>query len=85
MYVLVRDKYECSAAKRVEKLLTSRPFTFHPINPKQFKKVITIRGDVTEPNLGLSKEDRESLKNNVHVVFHVAACVKFDASFKYEQ
>lgn len=35
-------------------------------------------GDFMEPELGLSEEDRQTLIDNVDVVFHVAATVKFD-------
>lgn len=45
-------------------------------------KIVPIAGDVTEPELGISKEDQETLTIHVSVVFHSAATVKFDEALK---
>lgn len=37
-----------------------------------------IEGDMMEHNLGIGDEDAETLRNNVSIVFHSAATVKFD-------
>jgi fatty acyl-CoA reductase len=42
------------------------------------KKVIAVEGDCREPNLGLSPDDRQRIVENVNIVFHVAATVRFD-------
>lgn len=42
------------------------------------KKIVVINGDVTLPNLGLADEQRSELCNEVSIVFHCAASVKFD-------
>lgn len=42
------------------------------------KKLIPIIGDVTQLRLGLSDEDYNILIENVTIVFHVAASVRFD-------
>ena len=47
-----------------------------------FKKLKAVAGDVGEENLGLSKEDRQILIDNVNVVFHSAATLDFQASLK---
>lgn len=41
-------------------------------------KLQPILGDMTELRLGLSDSDYDYLVNNVSVVFHVAASVRFD-------
>lgn len=41
-------------------------------------KVIPLSGDITEPDLGLSAEDAKLICDNVSVVFHCAATVRFD-------
>lgn len=41
-------------------------------------KIVPIAGDVTEPELGISAADRETLIRDVSIVFHSAATVKFD-------
>ena len=46
--------------------------------PDKVAKLIPIAGDILEPNLGLSKEDIETVTENVSIVFHSAASVRFD-------
>ena len=41
-----------------------------------------IQGDIAQANLGIREEDREKLINEVSVVFHSAATVKFDEALK---
>ena len=31
-----------------------------------------------EPKLGLSEEDTQTIQENVNIIFHVAATIKFD-------
>lgn len=46
------------------------------------EKLLPILGDMTELRLGLSDKDYNFLTENVTVVFHVAASVRFDESIK---
>lgn len=41
-------------------------------------KLQAISGDVTELELGMSASDRKLLTDNVSIVFHTAASVRFD-------
>ncbi|KAH7968516.1 hypothetical protein HPB52_009109 [Rhipicephalus sanguineus] len=50
--------------------------------PDALGKVRAVVGDLTEPNLGLSWADLAALIENVSVVFHAAATVKFDEPLK---
>lgn len=50
--------------------------------PEAIEKVILIKGDCEEINLGISAEDRQILIDNIDIVFHVAASVRFDDSLK---
>lgn len=45
---------------------------------KIFEKVQAIAGDVSAPDLGLSKDDRQKLIDEVEFVFHCAATIRFD-------
>lgn len=47
-----------------------------------FTKIILIEGDVSKLNLGISEEDRRILNEEVEIVFHVAATVRFDENLK---
>ena len=44
-----------------------------------FDKVVPVAGDILEPDMSLSEEDTQLLIENVSVVFHLAATVRFDA------
>ncbi|KAH7969110.1 hypothetical protein HPB52_014706 [Rhipicephalus sanguineus] len=46
--------------------------------PGALEKVTAIAGDLSQPGLGLSESDRDTLVNNVSVVFHSGATVNFD-------
>ena len=51
-------------------------------NPAALGKVVPILGDITEPGLGIGEADLELLKENVSIVFHLAATIKFDAPLR---
>lgn len=51
-------------------------------DPKRLQKIIFIAGDISKPNIGLNHADVQMLKENVNIVFHSAATVRFDQSIK---
>lgn len=50
--------------------------------PNFAEKVIAVNSDLTQPELDLSKEDQSILTENIHVVFHCAATVRFNEPLK---
>nr|CAD7567812.1 unnamed protein product [Timema californicum] len=46
------------------------------------KKIVLVPGDISQPDMGISPEDRERLRREVSVVFHLAATLKFDENLK---
>ena len=52
------------------------------LRPISKKNIVSLDGDITKPELGLSETERELVIDNVSVVFHCAASVKFDAPLK---
>jgi fatty acyl-CoA reductase len=42
------------------------------------KKIYPIQGNVLEHELGICNDDLEKLKEEVSIIFHSAATVKFD-------
>lgn len=42
-----------------------------------------MKGDMSEPFLGLSEDDQQLLHETVHIVFHSAATVRFDEELRY--
>lgn len=51
-------------------------------NPDFRNKLEAIEGDLMLPSMGISKEDEEKLIDNVNIVFHSAATVRFDEPIK---
>lgn len=47
-----------------------------------YDKLHCLPGDILLPNLNLSEENLTEVKNNVSVVFHMAANVRFDQPLK---
>ncbi|XP_061395538.1 putative fatty acyl-CoA reductase CG5065 [Musca vetustissima] len=82
MYVLIRSKKGKSAAERLEETLNSTLFRrAREEQPDAFKRIIPIEGDCNELGLGISAENLQKLQN-VNLIFHVAACVRFDDTLK---
>ena len=52
--------------------------TLRQERPEALKKLVPMRGDITMDKLGLSWNDTQTLIENVSVVFHSAARVRFD-------
>lgn len=50
----------------------------------EYKDIIhVVKGDMSEPFLGLSEDDQRLLHETVEVVFHSAATVRFDEELRY--
>lgn len=46
--------------------------------PNFHEKLVPVFGDITLPELGIKPEDLKLLCDNVNVVFHSAATIRFD-------
>ena len=80
VYVLIRSKKDATAQERLDELLKSKIFSFHQYSVNQFNKFVALNGDCSQFDMGLSDEDKLKLINEVNIVFHCAASVRFDAS-----
>lgn len=79
IYILLRPKKGKQVGQRLEEILNSELFShLKEQQPYVIKKVIPIAGDITLPDLGINNSDRSTLIENVSVVFHSAATVRFD-------
>ena len=54
----------------------------HDEQPAVFEKLLPVAGDIMEPGLGLNESDMQLLIDNVAVVFHLAATIRFDAPLR---
>jgi fatty acyl-CoA reductase len=78
IFILMRSKRGQEPNQRLEEFLKCEYFSKR-LNPNDLRsKLDIIEGDITQPQLGISPEDREKLINCVSVVIHSAASVKFD-------
>lgn len=82
IYALVRSKKGQNAQERLEKMLNG--YTFNTLRDKvdMFGKMKAIPCDSDASGLGISEHHLEILRNEVTVVFHGAASVKFDDPMK---
>lgn len=46
--------------------------------PKFYHKVSVVNGNLEQPGFGLSDEDKQKLSDEVNIIFHSAATVRFD-------
>jgi len=51
--------------------------------PQFTSKVFAVSGNIADEGLGLEDDQKSYLEENVNVVFHSAATVKFDEPLKY--
>jgi len=83
LYVLIRPKRDVLPQLRLEKIFEGPLFKqLKEVNPSCFKKVIAINGDITLPKLGISQEDLTTIIENVSVIFHAAATIRFDEELR---
>ena len=52
-------------------------------NPDFKSKCKAIEGDIVEEGLGIDQSDVDLLTQEVSVIFHSAATIKFDEEMKY--
>ncbi|XP_017781326.1 PREDICTED: putative fatty acyl-CoA reductase CG8306 isoform X2 [Nicrophorus vespilloides] len=85
IYLLLRPKRGKEINQRLEEIKKNLVFEklFETTSVDEaFKNVKCVAGDVGQPDLGLSPEDRKMLKDNVNVIFHSAATLDFAESLK---
>lgn len=79
IYVLIREKEEESADQRLKKIIDSSAFDrVKKQDINVLNKIVTVPGNISEKNLGLTTEHLKIIQEKVSVVFHVAATVKFN-------
>ncbi|CAG9766285.1 unnamed protein product [Ceutorhynchus assimilis] len=79
IYVIIRPKRGLNIQERMERLLENEIFSDVRSN---FSKIKALAGDLCKSNLGLSKEDKETLETRAHIVFHCGASVSFISNLR---
>nr|CAI5836687.1 unnamed protein product [Callosobruchus analis] len=84
IYVLIREKKGKDPAKRIKEMTDVALFdVLKKTYPDNLRKILPIIGDVTEISLGISQDDRNKLIDEIHIVYHIAASIRFDDPLKY--
>ncbi|KAG5873648.1 hypothetical protein JTB14_001483 [Gonioctena quinquepunctata] len=83
LYLLIRNKKGKNMNMRVEEIFDDVIFDrLKKECPKFRHKVVGIAGDCLLADLGLSIQDKKVLVNEVNIIFHVAATVRFDEKLR---
>lgn len=79
IYVMVRGTPNKPFQKRKDQFLNHIAFkNLSERKPHTLKKIKIIEGDLLDPNLNLTESDRKTLCDNVSIIFHSAADVRFE-------
>jgi len=79
IYLLIRGSKGKSPHERTNEMTSKKPFTVRLKQDFVKQKLVAIESDLAESKLGLSEQDLRTLEDQVSVIFHVAASVKFEA------
>ncbi|XP_060533075.1 fatty acyl-CoA reductase wat-like [Cylas formicarius] len=83
LYLVIRSKKGKCMEERLDELFDDVLFSrLKKECPKFRHKVIGIEGDCALPELGLDMQDKRLLVDEISVIFHVAATVRFDEKLK---
>ncbi|KAJ8721245.1 hypothetical protein PYW07_002020 [Mythimna separata] len=79
IYMLIREKKGLSISERITQFFDNPLFDrLKEERPANLEKIVLIPGDISIPNLGISKEHENILVENVSVIIHSAATVKLN-------
>ncbi|CAL9697038.1 unnamed protein product [Knipowitschia caucasica] len=82
-YVMVRSKAGQSPQARIVEMISSKLFEKLQIEQPDFaQKIVPVESDLTQPEMGLSQDDQRTLAENIHIVFHCAATIRFNEPLK---
>ncbi|KAF4517875.1 hypothetical protein B566_EDAN001829, partial [Ephemera danica] len=83
VFLLLRPKRGREADERFRELLANPILNrVRSEQPAQLSKLRLITGDVSRAGLGISEQDRTMLQDEVNVVLHSAATIRFDEPLK---
>ncbi|XP_070153640.1 putative fatty acyl-CoA reductase CG5065 [Polyergus mexicanus] len=83
IFVLIRPKGKLSIEERLRQLLENPIFDkIRSESPGALNKIFPVKGDLRMPKIGLQPEDKNMLIQQVNIVFHCAATVRFDEPLK---
>lgn len=79
IYIIIRPKRNQSFEQRKADFINHVVFSvLKKTNSSALDKIHIVKGDICEPNLGMSLDDRKLIAETVSIIFHSAADVRFD-------
>lgn len=79
IFLLIRTKRGVSSLDRFKEFIEHPIFNLlRSTNQNLLDKIAFVAGDISCEDIGLSQFDQKVLIDNVNIVFHVAATVRFD-------
>ena len=83
IFLIIRPKRDLGPKQRLQKILEGPLFDrLREENPSALSKLIPVCGDLMEEGLGLNQLDMNRICDEVGIVFHCAATVKFDEALR---
>lgn len=83
VYVLARSKKGKSAIERLHDLYSGPLFVLlHKIDPNYMKRIRAVEGNTRELNVGIADDVCQEIMENVNIILHAAADVRFDNTLK---
>ncbi len=73
---MIRSKNEESIEERIKKFKSQQLFEFLP-DSNLLTKIKAIEGDIGLENLGINEADLQDIINNVSIIYHSAATIRF--------
>lgn len=78
VYLLARGRGQVTARQRIDEVIAGVLFDrLRKEQPNFADKISVVNGELTEEHLGMKDEDFEPLKDNIQIVIHSAATIKF--------
>ncbi|XP_035658073.1 fatty acyl-CoA reductase 1-like [Branchiostoma floridae] len=83
IYLLIRPRGPQTVQERLNKMVECKLFDkVRHEQPTFHCKLHAIPGEMCEPDLGISQSDQGMLVSKIHILFHAAATVNFNAPLK---
>lgn len=83
VYCLIRPKKGQDASERLQEMCESKMYEqLRDEYPDFISKVHAIHGDMLDDALGIRPDDKQFLEDNIEIVLHSAATVRFDEHLK---
>lgn len=83
IFILLRAKRGLSSEHRFKDFLKNQVFDrIIKKSPELLEKLVCISGDIMDPNIGLDEQGMKMITEQVDIVFHVAATVRFNEALQ---